>query len=202
MPDRRLALTNIASALQQQAAALQALTSPHDSDLPIGMRLLLDAIDRVNVAASAPPQSRDHHMTPGAYLKHRRTAHGLGIHDVAAALATEPRLAEHVRAEWLEQIEADIVPMSFNTIVALRRAFTFDLDILAQLAAIAMHLPVEPPRLCRICACSEADACLGHHSACSWIEHDLCSACFALRVTPADRVAIAAALPSARDVAA
>ncbi|MES3093256.1 XRE family transcriptional regulator [Sphingomonas aerolata] len=141
-------------------------------------------------------------MTPGAYLKHRRTAHGLGVHDVAAVLATEPRLAEHVRAEWLEQIEADIVPMSFNTIVALRRAFTFDLDILAQLAAITMHSPVEPPRLCRICACSEADACLGHRGACSWIEHDLCSACFALRMPPAYRPAIAAVSPSASDVAA
>jgi len=53
MPDRRLALTNISSALQQQANALQALTNPDDADLPIGMRLLLDAIDRVNVAASA-----------------------------------------------------------------------------------------------------------------------------------------------------
>jgi hypothetical protein len=141
-------------------------------------------------------------MTPGAYLKHRRTAHGLGIHDVAAALATEPRLAEHVRAEWLEQIEADVVPMSFNTIVALRRAFTFDLDILAQLHAIAMHSPVEHPRLCRICACSEADACLGHMGPCSWIEHDVCSACFVRRVTSDDRVAIAVLLPSTRDVAA
>ena len=52
MPDRRLALTNISSALQQQAAALQAFTNPDDADLPIGMHLLLDAIDRVNVAAS------------------------------------------------------------------------------------------------------------------------------------------------------
>ncbi|KHA64265.1 hypothetical protein [Sphingomonas sp. Ant20] len=58
MPDRRLALTNIASALQQQATALQALTKPDDSDLPVGMRLLLDAIDRVNVAASAPLDRR------------------------------------------------------------------------------------------------------------------------------------------------
>ena len=58
MPDRHLALTNIASALQQQAAALQALTKPDDSDLPIGMRLLLDAIDRVNVAASTPLDRR------------------------------------------------------------------------------------------------------------------------------------------------
>jgi hypothetical protein len=137
-------------------------------------------------------------MTPGAYLKHRRTAHGLGVHEVAAVLATEPRLAEHVRAEWLEQIEADIVPMSFNTIVALRRAFTFDLDILAQLAAIAMHSPVEPPRLCRICACSDADACLGHQGACSWIEHDLCSACFTLRMRSNDCPAITTACPSIR----
>jgi hypothetical protein len=58
MPDRRLALTNIASALQQQATALQHLTEPDDSDLPIGMRLLLDAIDRVNVAAAAPLHRR------------------------------------------------------------------------------------------------------------------------------------------------
>ena len=53
MPDRRLALTNISGALQQ-ADALQALTNSDDADLPIGMRLLLDAIDRINVAASAP----------------------------------------------------------------------------------------------------------------------------------------------------
>ena len=131
-------------------------------------------------------------MTPGAYLKHRRTAAGLGIHDVAAALATEPRLAEHVRAEWLEKIEADIVPMAFDTIVALRRAFTFDLDILACLAAIELGAPVEPPRLCRICACSEADACLSHQGACSWVKQDLCSTCFGFRLTPADRVAIVA----------
>ena len=54
MPDRRLALTNISGALQQQADALQALTNSDDADLPIGMRLLQDAIDRINVAASAP----------------------------------------------------------------------------------------------------------------------------------------------------
>jgi len=139
-------------------------------------------------------------MTPGAYLKHRRTAAGLGIHDVAAALATEPHLAQHVRAEWLEQIEADIVPMTFNTIVSLRRAFAFDLDILAQLAAIAMRSPIEPPRLCRICACSEADPCLGHRGACSWVDEDLCSACFTYE--PADRLAIIQSAAAEQDVAA
>jgi hypothetical protein len=139
-------------------------------------------------------------MTPGAYLKHRRCAAGLGIHDVAAALATEPRLAELVRAEWLEQIEADIVPMTFNTIVSLRRAFAFDLDILSQLAAIAMHSPIDPPRLCRICACSEADACLGHSGPCSWVDEEICSACFFH--APADRLAIIQSATAERDVAA
>ena len=139
-------------------------------------------------------------MTPGAYLKHRRTAAGLDLHDVVAALATEPRLAEHARASWIERIEADLVPMSFNTIVAFRRAFRFDLDVLAQLAAIAMHSPIEPPRLCRICACSEDDPCLGHRGACSWVEQDLCSACFTHE--PADRLTTIQWAAAVRDVAA
>jgi len=52
MPDRREALTNISSSLQQTVLALQALTQPGDEHLPIGMRHLLDAIDRVDVAAT------------------------------------------------------------------------------------------------------------------------------------------------------
>lgn len=55
MPDRRPALKNISSALRQQARALQAVTQPGDSDLPIGMRLLLDAIDRIDVAGDEVP---------------------------------------------------------------------------------------------------------------------------------------------------
>ena len=58
MPNRRQTLTNISSALQEQAAALQVLTQPGDNDLPIGWRPLLDAIDRVNVAATAPLDCR------------------------------------------------------------------------------------------------------------------------------------------------
>ncbi len=51
MPDRREALTHISSSLQQAAQALQALTQPGDTNIPTGMRHLLDAIDRVDVAA-------------------------------------------------------------------------------------------------------------------------------------------------------
>ena len=51
MPDRRPALKDISRALRRQAEALQGLTQPGDSDLPIGMRLLLDAIDRIDVVS-------------------------------------------------------------------------------------------------------------------------------------------------------
>lgn len=58
MPHRRLALTNISIALQEQAGALQALTEPGDSDLPIIWCALLDAIDRIEFAASVPLDRR------------------------------------------------------------------------------------------------------------------------------------------------
>jgi hypothetical protein len=59
MPDRREALTNISSSLQQVVPALQALTLPGDNNLPMCITSLLDAIDRVAVAiAVAAPDSR------------------------------------------------------------------------------------------------------------------------------------------------
>ncbi len=61
MPDRREALRTISSSLTQTVDALQALTEPNDRDLPIGMRHLLDAIDRVHLAANAVADRR-----PGA----------------------------------------------------------------------------------------------------------------------------------------
>lgn len=126
-------------------------------------------------------------LSPGAYLKHRRTAAGLSVRDVAAALATEPRVAEHARADWIEMVEADIAPATFNTIVALRRAFQFDLVVLAQLAAVHLGADIATARLCRICACSELDACLSPSGLpCHWVDVDLCSAC-------AGAIAIAAA---------
>ena len=62
MPDRREALTNISSSLQQTVSALQALTQPDDKNLPISIIRLLDAIDRVDVAIAA------------AHTNHRPTA--------------------------------------------------------------------------------------------------------------------------------
>lgn len=53
MPDRRQALKNISEALREQAHALQALNLASDHDIPQGMRLLLGAIDYVDVAAGS-----------------------------------------------------------------------------------------------------------------------------------------------------
>ena len=113
-------------------------------------------------------------LTPGAYLKCRRTAHGLSIEKVAEKLSTVPRVAEHARADQLRLIEADAQPASFTTIVALRHVFRFDLAVLARLAEIQLGAPLPAPRLCRICGCSDNDACPG---VCGWTTPDLCSSC-------------------------
>jgi hypothetical protein len=117
-------------------------------------------------------------ITPGAYLKRRRIRSGLSIADVAARVATEPRTPEHLRGEWLELIEADAAPATFGTVVALRIAYHFDLTVLAQLEAIAQGAELPAPVLCRVCSCSDNDACMDALGcACFWAEPDLCSRC-------------------------
>lgn len=123
-------------------------------------------------------------ISPGTYLRKRREAAGLSSPDVAAMIVTEPRLPEHDLIYWLDRIEADVVPATFRTITCLRCCFSFDLDVLAKLVAIQLARPGaqpdDPPRLCRVCACSERDACgpdRTKQSACSWAAADLCSAC-------------------------
>ena len=116
-------------------------------------------------------------LTPGAYLKCRRTAQGLSVADVAAWLKTDPRTPEFGMIKWIEFIEADVMPASFTTIVALRQVYRFDLEVLSCLEAIAQGYNVPPPRLCRICACSRRDPCNDHGRGCAWVETDLCTVC-------------------------
>lgn len=111
-------------------------------------------------------------LTPGAYLKHRRQAALLTPADVAARIATEPRVGLHLLAEQIELIEADAQPASFSTIVALHRVIAFDLAVLARLVAIAMGYDYDAPRLCRICASNDRPGL--------WKEADLCSCCASL----------------------
>ncbi|WP_130322364.1 helix-turn-helix transcriptional regulator [Sphingomonas sp. BK036] len=112
-------------------------------------------------------------LTPGQYLRTRREAAGLSIADVAERIATAPRWAQHLGRGWLAQIESDQMPASFNTIVVLHQVLQFDLGALVALSAKG----VEAPRLCVVCACSEADRCVGLAGPCLWISDDRCSAC-------------------------
>jgi len=126
-------------------------------------------------------------LTPGAYLKMRRCAAGLSVSDVAAKIATAPRLAEHARAELIELIEADATPASFSTIIVLNNVYHFDLDVLAALQRINLGADLPSPRLCRICACSDYDACFSRtvFGPCFWTETDLCSGCTSKPVSAA-----------------
>lgn len=101
-------------------------------------------------------------MTPGRYLRLRRQAAGVNIND--AGIPGVSMLA----------IERDLRLPAKDEIHALAKAFDFDRVLL-----MTIGCGLEP-RLCRVCACSEWDACasdlLGTGS-CHWVEHDLCSAC-------------------------
>ncbi|RSV15173.1 hypothetical protein CA235_09560 [Sphingomonas sp. ABOLF] len=78
-------------------------------------------------------------LTPGAYIKRQREAAGLSIADVAARLATEPRTAEHTRAEWIELIEADETPLLFMTVVVLSTVFPIDMRQLVELVKVQLQ---------------------------------------------------------------
>ena len=116
-------------------------------------------------------------ITPGAFLKHRRCAAGLSPADVAAQLHVEPyRFDERARAEWIELIEADAQPADLDLVVALQAIFPFDMRILIALVRISQGSDEKPPRLCRVCACSEWDPCVVNGHGCAWVADDLCSA--------------------------
>jgi len=121
-------------------------------------------------------------MTPGTYLRKRREAAGLELADVALMLPTEPHMDALGRAEWLRQIEADQAPIGINVIAALRYAFAFDASVLQRLGDIRMKPSLAAPRICRVCACSQHDACVG---GCAWVDVDLCSSCAPIAGTAA-----------------
>ena len=116
-------------------------------------------------------------LTPGAYLRRRREAARISPAEIAEMFHTEPRWSEIERRDWLARIEADVEQPSFRTLVALRGLFAFDFDVLGDLVLIAHGAAIDPPRLCRCCACSERDACDCGGQGCAWVADDLCSAC-------------------------
>lgn len=117
-------------------------------------------------------------ITPGAYIKMRRCAAMLSPRDLAERLATDPATPVHLRAEQIELIEADVQPYSPDFPAALKAIIDLDLEVVERLEAIRDGLPAKPPQLCRICACSEYDACRPRRGGpCGWAEVDLCTSC-------------------------
>lgn len=109
-------------------------------------------------------------VSPGGYLRLRRKAAGLGLDDLpidgTAMLAIERGLRAPTDIE----------------IWALSCAFRFDVAVLVSIARGVI------PGLCRVCGCSELDACVeniavGVDAPCAWVEVDLCSACVATTPT-------------------
>jgi hypothetical protein len=126
-------------------------------------------------------------VTPGTYLRKRREAAGVPIEKIAAGISTNPRWNERDRIILLQGIEGDVTPAANITLAALGNFYRFSPRIYDQLVTIH-HFGgrVDPPQLCRVCACTEHDACrvdqTGWRSAtgglgCWWVEPDLCSAC-------------------------
>ena len=137
--------------------------------------------------AQAAQSSTQRPIAPGTYLRTRRAAAGLSLHDVAARISTDPRLAETDRIAWLRMIENGDAPVTADVARALGRAFAFDPVVLGDLIDIALTgAQAPPPRLCRLCACSENDPCwdAAAQSACAWAATDLCTACAALAPAP------------------
>jgi hypothetical protein len=116
-------------------------------------------------------------MTPGQYLRKRREASGRSIEDLTLALETVPAVSAAARAEWLRQIESDLVPVPDTLAAAIAETglMRFDADMLDRLADHYTRRDTwNDLSVCRACGCSEWDAC---EPACHWVEPDLCSGC-------------------------
>jgi hypothetical protein len=69
-------------------------------------------------------------LTPGAYLRRCREKLGLTAEMLALGTETDPAICARDRAELLEAIEADLVPVSVRTGRVLQLALGFDPDTL------------------------------------------------------------------------
>jgi transcriptional regulator with XRE-family HTH domain len=109
-------------------------------------------------------------ITSGTYLRMRREAQGLTIEQVAQICMSDGvGMAAAVAA--IEDAEADRNPFEGADLIRLLQAFSFAPSIYWQ---ILEGLPFPP--LCRVCACSWDDACVGR---CAWTDpsHSLCTNC-------------------------
>jgi len=119
-------------------------------------------------------------MSPGTYIAKRRTAAGLSIGEVAAALARFPGERQRLLV-LLGELERDSIHVTRSMLDRLRRCFRFDVLVAEQL--LDLHLSGDAaevlphPQLCRACACSWHDPCETDDGPCAWAERDLCTSC-------------------------
>lgn len=127
-------------------------------------------------------------LTPGQYLRRRRTVTGLSLLEAAARIAVLPWAIRRAS-------EAETRAMALRLAVAEEGGEPFTL---AQLQLLTSVIPIDPavyqqlvaieaggglfslmvPQLCSVCACSHFTPCGDHASGfCHWVAPDLCSAC-------------------------
>ncbi|MDF1506435.1 hypothetical protein, partial [Roseisolibacter sp. H3M3-2] len=125
-------------------------------------------------------------LTPGDYLRLRREAAGLTIEDVASRIDSWPHVPHRDRVAWLKSIESGIAPLSPGNAILLRFVFRFDPIVLDALADIAAGAVIPAPDICRLCGCSEHDACGSAQEPCAWVDaaKTVCSTCSLLLADP------------------
>ncbi|WP_338445928.1 hypothetical protein V5F89_12335 [Pelagerythrobacter marensis] len=134
---------------------------------------------------NAAPQSPA--MSPGTYIRKRRTMAGVSVAQASGALAALEILAHRTvrgRIGQLQQrlaaAEADRDHFTLCEAQILRNVFPFDPNVYEQLVDFHLAGPgaaLPEPQICRNCACSYFDACMGTDGPCAWHSDDLCTVC-------------------------
>jgi hypothetical protein len=116
-------------------------------------------------------------LAPAAYLRLRRQAAGLSIHDAAARIATGPEELRRMIG-LLRRLETPGRTALFRgTIENLRAAFPLDAAVYWQLAEDPLD---RHPRVCLGCGCTAHDACSADDgTSCTWSTPLRCSRCAA-----------------------
>ncbi len=137
----------------------------------------------VPIIAAPPPTSPVPASAPlaaAAYIKLRREAAGLTIRQVASIIA--PKASRYAEAlSLVTMLETDGVRARHtDTLIALRKAFPFDIVVYRQLADDPAD---RHPTVCRGCGCSEWDPCRPRYAAefCGWENSTTCTGCADLR---------------------
>lgn len=109
-------------------------------------------------------------ITPGAYLRILRRGRRQSLNDMAAAIDTVPHLTDFERAEWLERIEADVVPMDLSTLAVLSRVYPFDIAVIFELERHRSGIEKATTPICLLCGKTDRAECavMGVLAPCIW----------------------------------